>query len=246
MIIATLLVKNEEDIIDDCMRFHLTHGVDKVIVTDNGSTDRTKEMLARYPEVVELIDEPDKVYRQSVWVTRMARLACKFKPDWVVHLDADEFWHGLKNVYKMEAGVVYLEDFYEHPPLKTPYRSIKDRPYYYARPKPLEHGRLVHSPSEDAVVFQGNHTVANVGGKISYTEKIYLHHYSNRSFEQFTKKAKQAECYNNYKGPAVDGSHWRRYHQLWLDGKLRGYYDSLIPSDVELSKMKVLVPPMFL
>lgn len=242
MIIATLLVKNEEDIIDEFMQFHLTHGVDGIIVTDNGSSDKTKEIIAKYPEVLEVIDEPANDYQQSAWVTRMARLACKFKPDWVVHLDADEFWHGLPSVYGMKAGVVFLENFYEHPPLNRDYRGIKDRPYYYARPKPLQYGRLIHSPSDNVVVAQGNHNVLNVKGVISYTESISVHHYSNRTFEQFTRKAIQAECYNNYKGSANDGSHWRKYHQLWKDGKLRDYYNSLIPSDVELEKMKILSP----
>ena len=49
-LIMTLLVKNEEEIIETNIRYHIAMGVDGVIVTDNGSTDKTVEILEKLKE----------------------------------------------------------------------------------------------------------------------------------------------------------------------------------------------------
>ena len=47
-LVMTLLVRNEADIVDAQIAFHLHAGVDFVIATDNGSDDGTIEILERY------------------------------------------------------------------------------------------------------------------------------------------------------------------------------------------------------
>ncbi len=44
----TLLVRDERDIVEQHLAFHLAAGVDFVIVTDHASTDGTQEVLAGY------------------------------------------------------------------------------------------------------------------------------------------------------------------------------------------------------
>jgi hypothetical protein len=90
----TLLAKNEVDVIDANIAYHLCAGVDLVVATDNGSTDGTLEILERYEQqgALHLIREPSTDFRQGEWVTRMARLASDRGADWVINADADEFW----------------------------------------------------------------------------------------------------------------------------------------------------------
>jgi hypothetical protein len=44
----TLLAKNEVDVIDANVSYHLNAGVDFIVATDIGSTDGTLEILERY------------------------------------------------------------------------------------------------------------------------------------------------------------------------------------------------------
>jgi Glycosyl transferase family 2 len=95
----TLLVRDEADIVDAQIAFHLHAGVDFVIATDNGSRDGTTEVLESYARAghLHLIRQEGDDMRQVEWVSRMARLAATdFGADWVINSDADEFWcsHG--------------------------------------------------------------------------------------------------------------------------------------------------------
>ena len=91
----TVLARDEADILDAQIAFHLHAGVDFVIATDNRSSDGTTEILERYEREgsLRLIREDGVEVRQSEWVTHMARLAAsEHQADWVVNTDADEFW----------------------------------------------------------------------------------------------------------------------------------------------------------
>ena len=94
-LVMLLLVRDEADIIRDNIAFHLNQGVDFVIVTDNGSTDGTRDQLAAMERdwPVQVLDEPSHSYQQDLWTTRMAYLAADLhRAEWVFSADADEFW----------------------------------------------------------------------------------------------------------------------------------------------------------
>ena len=94
-LVMTLLARDEADVVESWLAFHLNAGADFVIATDNRSEDGTTEILERYAREghVHLIREPGEDLRQDEWVTRMARLAATdFGADWVINSDADEFW----------------------------------------------------------------------------------------------------------------------------------------------------------
>ena len=76
-LVMTLLVRDEADILDAQIAFHLHAGVDFVIATDNGSRDGTKDILESYRRAgyAHVIHQDGDDMQQVEWVTRMARLA---------------------------------------------------------------------------------------------------------------------------------------------------------------------------
>jgi hypothetical protein len=113
-VVMALKVRDEEDVIEDVLRYHHAQGVDFFVVTDNGSKDRTLEILGRWADagLLRVIQEPSPKLRDRghEWVTRMARVAAtEHGADWVVHGDADEFWWPLRGTVKDALAAVPAE-----------------------------------------------------------------------------------------------------------------------------------------
>ncbi|MDJ0933171.1 MAG: glycosyltransferase family 2 protein [Breoghania sp.] len=62
-----LLIRDEADVIRENLEFHFERGVDHVIVTDNGSEDRTRDVPAEFERmgVATIIGEPEQNYAQG-------------------------------------------------------------------------------------------------------------------------------------------------------------------------------------
>lgn len=81
---AIVLTYNEERNIGDCLE-SLAGWVGEMVVVDSGSTDRTRELTARYTDRV--VEHEFITYaRQRNWAQENVPLA----HDWVLHVDADE------------------------------------------------------------------------------------------------------------------------------------------------------------
>jgi hypothetical protein len=110
-LVMTLKVRDEEDVIEDNLRFHRALGVDFFIVMDNGSVDRTPEILGRYEDAglarVLRDESGDLRTLGAEWYTRMGRMAAtEHGADWVIHNDADEFWWPLSGNLKQALAAV--------------------------------------------------------------------------------------------------------------------------------------------
>lgn len=79
---ATIITKNEEDHIADCLK-SARLVADEIIVLDSGSSDRTAEIAKEYADVVEVTDWPGFGIQKQ-------RALEKATGDWVLSLDADE------------------------------------------------------------------------------------------------------------------------------------------------------------
>jgi len=169
-LVMTLKVRDEDDVLEDNLRFHRALGVDFFIVTDNGSVDRTPEILARYAHagLAHVIrDETCELRVHEVrWATEMARLAAtEYGADWVFHGDADEFWWPARGTLKQVlaeipdrygAVVCPRTEFVGGP---DDSRSFAERLVVREARSSLQ-PKLLHRADPHAVVLNSTHEVA--------------------------------------------------------------------------------------
>ncbi len=262
-LVMTLLVRDEIDIIKENIEFHLNHGVDFIIATDNGSVDGTRELLQDYQKdgIVYVIDEPAQDYSQSVWVTRMALLAKeKFGANWILHNDADEFWFPRSGNLKTELenssfDVLYCNRFnmnLDEEEIAKPNFIFYDLKTKSIKPFNLDFScvekypffmytignKLIHRASDKVEVEQGNHSVKMDSAKYSKSENIVIYHYPVRGYEQFKMKVINggSSYERNTSLPKEVGWHWRRWYKLYLENKLEEEYKKFILSKKQLEK----------
>jgi Glycosyl transferase family 2 len=208
----TLMVRDEADVISAMLDHHLAQGVDVIIVTDNGSSDGTTEILREYEQrgQLELRIDPLHQKQQGRLVTQMARdAATRYGADWVINADADEFW------VPVAAGVT-LHEAFEHIPQsvrtfdvtvndmigapawsgsglqRLGYRDLRDD----AELKRIglrSHAThdAPHIGTDDIVVAQGNHFVNLAkGDPVPDGWNVEVLHFPWRSWEQYGRKVR--------------------------------------------------------
>lgn len=93
-IIGLMCVRNEADILETSIRYHLALGVDRILAVDNGSEDETASVLGRLARSLPLDwCRASGEFRQSAIVSRLGYEAYVDGADWLLPIDADEFWH---------------------------------------------------------------------------------------------------------------------------------------------------------
>ena len=126
----TLLVKNEEGMLEENLQFHKAMGVDGFIITDNNSTDSTPDIIRKYKQkgwIKEVIEEKATNYEQKDWVDRMIwKAKTIYKADWIINADADELWYAptgnLKDeLYATNANVLNCEMRSVYPEEEKPF-----------------------------------------------------------------------------------------------------------------------------
>ncbi|QNE35091.1 glycosyltransferase family 2 protein [Leifsonia shinshuensis] len=209
----TVMVRDEADIIGPMIEHHLAQGIDRIIVTDNGSKDGTTEILESFGSAIDLRHDPVHRKQQFSVVTGMARDAyTRYGADWVVNADADEFWFP-----RAGAAASLAETFAALDPALTTFTvpvidmtgdpaatgsglqrlTVRDlRPVERLRRIGLrDHSTpdAVHIGSADVEVAQGNHFV-NLKGAGSVPDGLALEvlHFPWRSWSQFATKVENA------------------------------------------------------
>lgn len=256
-LVLTLLCRDEADVVDPMVAFHLSRGVDMVIATDNASTDATRSILERYQRagLLYLIDEPSHTHDQATWVTRMARLAAdRFAADWVINADADEFWWPKCGHLKEQLATVRADDkvllvnrtnFLPPDPAADPVlpfyevMTLRERQSHNSLGSPLP-GKVCHRGFPRISVEDGNHGVSLAGEPLAAVpfDGIDILHVPARGPSQFARKIRlgaEALERNPRTAAAGIGATWRElYHKYWLAGRLGEYYNNLRPSDAAI------------
>lgn len=90
-VVGVSVVKNEEWIIEEQLE-SMSALVDEIVIVDDGSSDRTVEIIRRFPKVVELRLLRDRRQKDISNFNLALRLAQRRGADWILRLDADEIF----------------------------------------------------------------------------------------------------------------------------------------------------------
>lgn len=245
-LVMTLLVKNEEMMLEENLRFHKAMGVDAFIVTDNNSTDRTPGILQEYQRrgwIAEIINETDTDYEQKTWVDRMIVLARdKYGADWVINADADELWYAPGGSLKEElrsthANVLNCRLHSVYPEEERPFTEWNRTVSAVADPAPYglslyslferQNPKVIHRTAGYVQISMGNHKVA-MFPKRTAESGVRIYHYNVRGRKAFLEKmingGRQLEQHKGRHG----GRHWRYFYRLYKEGRLDEEYDRVI------------------
>ncbi len=241
----TLRARNEADILDAQLSFHLNAGVDFVVAIDNGSSDGTSEILESYARdgYLDVTYDPAE-YQEGEWVTRMARRAAtEFGADWVINSDADEFWWprcgslkevlsavparygSVRGMWRHFAPRPYGDDFFaERMTVRVCNPGAEDNSPYSARYK------TAHRATPDVEVLPGNHRALGRGlDPIRGWYPIDVLHFPIRFLRHFTEKyLRQWALLQTRFGEAAYHAH--------RSGRMREFYESYIVDDEALAK----------
>jgi Glycosyl transferase family 2/Methyltransferase domain len=258
-VVGLYLVRNEVDVIETNLRHHFANVIDEAIVVDNGSIDGTLELLGDLAEdmPLQVASEVGQIY-QGDRVTRMARFATQQGADWVLPIDADEFWVGTDGPFR-----TVLEE--TAPEVRALFvdmvNFVQSRDVLVARPGVLstmtmrpestvgsaeEASRLVrdgeagwleitytpkvvHRAVPGIVVAQGNH-LTGIGGGVP-TDRLAWLHAPIRARSVLMQKMDHGRRSLEERGPADSSWHLKRWWQMARDGTVDREWEALSYGD---------------
>jgi hypothetical protein len=261
-LVMTMVCRDQADIVDAHVAFHLSAGVDLVLVTDHRSADGTSEILAALAHEgrVHVRREESETFRQSEWTTRMARQAAtEFGADWVINSDADEFWW--PRGVDLKEILAAIPDRYGQVPAY--WRTFPPRPddgRFFAERMTLRlaptapvndpttpwrpNAKLIHRAHPDIVVRKGNHTVEGTPLQaLRGWSPVEVMHFPWRSSSHARQKAglyaADADMYHAHAlahEAAMRGDLGRRYESFVVDDEAaaRGLGSGFLVEDTRL------------
>jgi hypothetical protein len=247
-LIMTVMVRDEADIIRAMLEHHRMQGIDRIIVTDNGSIDGTTEILHEYATegFVDLRSDPVHRKQQSEVVTAMARDAyTRHGADWVINADADEFWvahepgRTVRDILErtpreFQTFLVPVIDMIGAPALdgagldRLVYRDMRTPEQLHAVGlRAHSTPDAMHIGTADVEVAQGNHAVSLPSlGTPALDVSLEVLHLPWRSWSQYERKVDAAGRAYGSPGARRPSSnhHGMRDFERLKAGLLEGYY----------------------
>lgn len=190
---GVIAARNEADIIEANLRHHLELGLTGIILLDNMSNDGTGD-IARLVPGVHVFDDT-AAYDQHLQNCRMTELAMGFGAEWVLTIDADEFWYPTRSDSIPQAIVAVGRDKFRVPghthtcsawddaSLADPTRRIRWRSTSrIGNPKV----GFRCAPGRRAV--DGNERCSDCGIRPATQHDLWLRHYPVRGAAHFARK----------------------------------------------------------
>lgn len=245
----TLVVRDEEDIIEQNIRFHSAMGVDGFIVLSHNSVDNTNDILERLKQEnlvneISYKDTPD--HKHSVWVNEMVKVAKnKYKADWIINADADEFFYSRrlnlkKGIAESEgANAIWVDSFFYFPQerafnsfyfVKKPLQIFEAEQLGILNNPRYDHlinsigVKTLHKTKNFISVRDGNHSTKMRNRIKSHSADIRLYHYHIRGYKGLEEKVKRWEKSIFYL-PAGKGEEMKAIVKCYQQGKLMEEYE---------------------
>ncbi len=97
---AMICMKNEEELIENCINDLIMY-VDYIVIFNDGSTDKSLEIVKRYEKVVDIYNEKAKgnIRTEGKDRQKLLKMAQKTGCAWILMIDADEI---MDDIYKTE------------------------------------------------------------------------------------------------------------------------------------------------
>lgn len=198
------MVKDEADIIERTVRHLFNQGVDGVLVSDNGSTDATRAILARLASEFNLhiADDAEPAYYQATKMSLLADWARRAGAEWIIPFDADELWFAPVGTLK-----TWLARQRAHIVTAPINNTFPSRQGWVLDAQQHLHPKVAFRAHRLAWLSMGNHDVLRPGRRAS---GLHILHVPWRSFEQFARKTRSgAAALAASALPGGVGSHWR-------------------------------------
>lgn len=247
----TLRARDEADVIDAQIAFHLNAGVDFVVATDHRSRDGTTEILESYARDghLQLLREDGEEMREGEWATRMSRIAAQeHGADWVISSDADEFWWprggSLKEVLDSipeRYGVVraLLRQFVPRPDDGSFFadrlvaRMAASAPINDPTSLFRPNLKAIHRGDPNVTLSAGAHTLIDSQHlPLRGWYPVELLHFPIRGYEQSDRK------YANLRDALGESrnSYYEDVHRARHEGRFAEFYESLTIDDAALER----------
>ena len=117
-IVGITTVRNAASTVRVCLLNQLSHGLDRILIVDNGSTDATPAILRRLERHIPIsVTRDEGPFRQDDLMTGLLHEATDMGADWVVPFDDDEFlvsdvpFRGRLEMVQREGMLIRLVNF---------------------------------------------------------------------------------------------------------------------------------------
>lgn len=202
MIVGVSSVLNEASIIRQCSTHLLANGVDKLIISDGGSTDATPDILTSLDGVQ--FEWQDGSFDQGAEISRLTHLALARGATWVIPFDADEFWidplgdsiSSILNAQPPDIGLIHCAAFTH---LSWDLKVAQQKHF----------GKVAFRPTSDICVEWGNHAVYGTTGSAMHG-LLEIRELQYRDWDHLQAKITKAkDLFASWDVPWVYGGHMR-------------------------------------